>query len=431
MLCAMKTTDTPKRFAIFAMLILVLVAAGVAGAAGLPSATPEQVGLSSERLDRIGQILRADVEKGRIPGAVVVVARRGRVATVQVAGFRDKDAGLAMTSDTIFRLASMTKPMVTVAALVLYEEGRLLLSDPVSKHLPALGKPQVGVERVDAATGKTVLTTVPADREMTIQDLMRHTSGLTYGNRGKTDLYKAYPESSTRASMTLTGAQLIEQLAKAPLVHQPGTVWEYGLSTDVLGLVVEAVAQKPLGAFLEERIFRPLKMTDTHFTVPADKRARVAQPLKSHPDTGAAYTLSDPTVPRKFECGGACANATAGDYVRFAQMLLDRGSLDGARVLGPRTVEYMTSDHLGKISRGLFTFAGPAYTWGLGVAVRQEKGLSAIPGSPGDFFWPGAFTTYWWADPKEQMVVVSMLQAPLGRHYQETVRSLVYQAIVE
>ena len=407
------------RLPLLLALVLSLLTVDVAGAAGLPSAKPQEVGLSSERLDRIGQVLRADVEKGRIAGAVVVVARKGKVATVQVAGLRDKDAGLAMTGDAIFRLASMTKPMVTVGALVLFEEGRLLLSDPVSKHLPALGKPTVGVEQA------------PAEREMTIQDLMRHTSGLTYGNRGKTDLYKAYPESSTWASMNLTGPQLIERLAKAPLLHQPGTVWEYGLSTDVLGLVVEAVAKQSLGAFLDERLFKPLKMNDTSFVVPADKRARIAQPLAKHPDTGAPYTLADPTVARKFECGGGCANATAGDYVRFAQMLLNGGSLDGARILGPRTVEYMTADHLGKISRGLFTFAGPAYTWGLGVAVRQEKGLSAIPGSAGDFFWPGAFTTYWWADPKEQMVVVSMLQAPLGRHYQETVRSLVYQAIVE
>jgi CubicO group peptidase (beta-lactamase class C family) len=260
---------------------------------------------------------------------------------------------------------------------------------------------------------------------------MRHTSGLTYGNRGTTEIYTMYPESSNVSSLTLTMDEFIERLSKAPLLYQPGTRWEYGLSTDVLGRVVEVVSGKPLGAFLAERVYRPLKMTDTTFLVPADKRARIAQPLATHPDTGAEYTLHDPTVPRKFDCGGGCAVSTAGDYARFAQMLLNRGRLDGARVLSPRTVEFMTSDHLGAISRGSGTTAWPGYTWGLGVAVRQDKGVAPIPGSAGDYFWPGAFATYWWADPKEEMVVVFMTQSPLGRHYQQLMRGLVYQAIAE
>ena len=413
-----------KRLSVLVAVVLsVLVATGV-GATGLPSAKPEQVGLSSERLDRIAQTLRADVEKGRIPGAVVVVARKGRVAYVATVGFRDKAAGAPMTADALFRLASMTKPIVTVAALSLYEEGRLFLSDPVSKHLPAFKTMQVGVERLDPATGKMVVATVPLEREMTIQDLMRHTSGLTYGNRGKSEIHKLYPQSSNASSLEFTGEQLIERLGKTPLLYQPGTTWEYGLSTDVLGRVVEVVAGKPLQQVLEERIYRPLKMSDTSFLVSADKRARIAQPLPTHPDTGQPYELIDPTVPRKFDCGGGCGVGTAGDYVRFAQMLLNRGVLDGARVLAPKTVDFMTSDHLGRIM-----FSAPGYTWGLGVAVRREKGLSPLNGSAGDFYWPGAFATYWWADPKEQMVVVSMMQAPLGGHYQQLVRSLVYQAL--
>ena len=407
-----------KRLSILVAVVLsVLVADGV-GATGLPSVKPEQVGLSSERLDRIGQTLRADVEKGRIPGAVVVVARKGRVAYVATVGFRDKATNAPMTADALFRLASMTKPIVTVAALSLYEEGRLFPADPVSKHLPAFKTMQVGVERLDPATGKMVVATVPLEREMTIQDLMRHTSGLTY------EIHKLYPQSSNASSLELTGEQLIERLAKTPLLYQPGTTWEYGLSTDVLGRVVEVVAGKPLQQVLEERIYRPLKMSDTSFLVSADKRARIAQPLPTHPDTGQPYELIDPTVPRKFDCGGGCGVGTAGDYVRFAQMLLNRGVLDGARVLAPKTVDFMTSDHLGRIM-----FSAPGYTWGLGVAVRREKGLSPLNGSAGDFYWPGAFATYWWADPKEQMVVVSMMQAPLGGHYQQLVRSLVYQAI--
>lgn len=407
------------RLPIVPILLLSLLAAGPAVAADLPTAKPEQVGLSPERLERIGQVLRADVERGRIPGAVVVVARKGRIAYVQAVGFRDKAAGTPMTRDAIFRIASMTKPIVTVAALSLFEEGRLFLSDPVSKYIPALRNQTVGLERA------------PAAREMTIQDLMRHTSGLTYGNRGTTEIYRMYPQSSNASSLTLTMDEFVEQLSKAPLLYQPGTQWEYSLSTDVLGRVVEIVAGKPLGEVLAERVYRPLKMTDTTFLVPADKRARIAQPLATHPDTGAEYKLADPTVPRKFDCGGGCAVSTAGDYARFAQMLLNRGVLDGARVLAPKTVELMTADHLGPIARGPNYFAGPGYTWGLGLAVREAKGISPMAGSAGDYFWPGAFATYWWADPKEEMVVVSMMQSPLGRHYQQLVRALVLQAIAE
>ena len=289
----------------------------------------------------------------------------------------------------------------------------------MSKYIPAFKHLTVGVERA------------PAEREMTIQDLMRHTSGLTYGNRGTSEIYKMYPESSNASSLTLTMDEFIERLSKAPLLYQPGTRWEYSLSTDVLGRVVEIVAGKPLAEVLAERVYRPLKMTDTTFLVAADKRARLAQPLARHPDTGAEDKLADPTVPRKFDCGGGCAVSTAGDYARFAQMLLNRGVLDGARVLAPKTVELMTADHLGPISRGTGASAWPGYTWGLGLAVRQDKGIAPIPGSAGDYYWPGAFATYWWADPKEEMVVVSMMQSPLGRHYQQIVRTLVYQAIAE
>ena len=398
-------------------LVLSLVAIAPARATELSTVKPEQVGLSSERLERITQMLRADVERGRIPGAVVVVARKDRIAYMRAVGFRDKAAGDPMAMDAIFRIASMTKPLVTVAALSLYEEGRLLLSDPVSKYIPAFKNQAVGLERT------------PAEREMTIQDLMRHTSGLTYGNRGKTEIYKMYPESSTVSSQTLTMDEFIAKLSGVPLLYQPGTRWEYGLSTDVLGRVVEVAAGKPLGEVLAERIYRPLKMTDASFLVPGDKRGRIAQGLPTHPDTGAEYKLVDPTVPKKFDCGGGCAVSTAGDYAKFAQMLVNRGTLNGVRVLGSRTVELMTADHLGAISHGTGASGWPGYTWGLGVAVRQEKGIAPIPGSPGDFYWPGAFATYWWADPKEELAVVFMTQSPLGRHYHHLIRGLVYQAI--
>ena len=415
-----------------AILLAALLSLPVASiAADLPTVKPEEVGLSSARLARIAEVLKADVERGRIPGAVVLVARKGRVAYFEAVGFRDKTTGAAMTPDAIFRIASMTKPLTTVAAMSLWEEGRLLLGDPVSKHLPALANQKVGVERVDPATGKPAVQTVALDRPMTIQDLMRHTSGLTYGNRGTTAIHQLYPQSSTVASQTLTSEELIERLAGTPLLHQPGTVWEYGLSVDVLGRVVEVVAGKPLGQVLEDRIFRPLGMRDTMFLLGPDRASRLAQPLATHPETGQPYTVPDPTAKRKFDCGGGCAVSTVRDYARFAQMLLNRGALDGARVLAARTVDFMTTDHLGPIARPAAYSAGPGYTWGLGFAVRQDPGLSHMAGTPGDYFWPGAYATYFWVDPKLDLVVVSMLQSPLGRHYNPLMRSLVHQAIVD
>jgi CubicO group peptidase (beta-lactamase class C family) len=416
---------------IVAAVVLVLLVSGAAGANGLPTARPDEVGLSAERLQRIGRTLRTDVERGRLPGAVIAVARRGRLAYLEAIGVRDKATNAPMTTDAIFRLASMTKPFASVAAMMLYEDGRLFLSDPVSKHLPALGQPQVGAEQIDPATGRATFYLVPAQREMTVQDLLRHTSGLTYGNRGTTQIHKAYPEGSGVASRTLTGAELVARLSKAPLLHQPGTAWEYGFSTDVLGLVVEAVAGKTLSAFLDERLFKPLAMSDTAFVVPAAKAGRIAQPLAKDPDTGRDITMPDFTAPAKFECGGACAVSTTGDYVRFAQMLLNRGSLDGARILGRKTVEYMTSDHLGTAIAS--SRVPNAYGFGLGFAVRRATGGPDLTGSAGDYNWGGAYGTYFWIDPKEELVVVYMAQAPnaIRVHYRDLVKSLVLQAIVD
>jgi len=406
---------------------------GAASAADpLPRAKAEDVGLSTEKLDRIGRTLRADVERGRIPGAVVIVARKGRIAYVDAVGFRDKAAGAAMPQDAIFRIASMTKPLVSVATMMLYEEGRLFLSDPVSKYIPELANRQVGVEKLDPATGKSVYYTVPADSEMTIQDLLRHTSGFTYGNRGTTQVHKLYEGGTSGLAREGTAQQFIERLAKLPLLNQPGTKWEYGVSTDVLGRVVEVVAGKPLGQVLAERIFRPLKMTDTGFVVAADRAGRLAQALAIDPDTGKEIKLFDPTVQPKFECGGGCGVSTAGDYVRFTQMLLNRGSLDGARILGRKTVEYMTTDHLGTaIAPGPAYSPGPGYGFGLGFAVRKETGVAPVTGSAGDYNWGGAFGTGFWVDPKEELTVVFMAQAPgpIRVHYRQLLKTLVLQAI--
>jgi len=413
------------------VLLSAVLAAVAASAADLPTATPEEVGLSSSRLARITETLRADVEAGRIPGAVVIVARKGRIAYAEAVGFRDKAAGSRMTMDSIFRIASMTKPMVSVATMMLYEDGRLFVSDPISKYIPALGKMQVGVERIDPMTGKSVLALVKAAREMTVQDLLRHTSGLTYGNRGTTLIHQAYPTSSSAASREITSEEFIARLGKAPLLFQPGTKWEYSFSSDVLGRVVEVVSGKSLGVFLAERIFQPLAMSDTAFWVPAAKRERLAQPLATDPDTGKPVSVPDVTVAPKFECGGGCAVATASDYVRFAQMMLNRGSLDGTRLLGRKTVEYMTSDHLGTITGAGDYLPGPGYGFGLGFAVRRETGLANLTGTSGDYNWGGAYGTAFWVDPKEQLVVVSMTQAPgaIRVHYRQLLKSFVLQAI--
>jgi CubicO group peptidase (beta-lactamase class C family) len=414
--------------------LLLLLTAPTARAQGLPSAKPEDVGLSFERLARIGTILRDDVERGRIPGAVIMVVRKGKLAYVQSVGFRDKATGAPMTADSIFRIASMTKPMVSVATMMLYEEGRLLMSDPVSKYLPALAHRQVGVERVDPVTGKTVFQTVSAEREMTIQDLLRHTSGLPYGARGASKVHAMYPASSSMAARELTGQEFIDRLGKAVLLHQPGTNWEYGFSTDVLGRVVEVVSGKTLGQFLQERLFQPLRMPDTGFVVPPEKHARLAAGFATDPDTGKPVTLPDAKTAPKFECGGGCAVSTAGDYIRFGQMLANRGTLDGARILGRKTVEYMTADHLGTtIGTGTDYIPGAGYGFGLGFAVRRGAGLADLNGSAGDFNWGGAYGTYFWVDPKEELVVVSMTQAPgpIRVYYRHMIKSLALQAIAD
>jgi CubicO group peptidase (beta-lactamase class C family) len=411
-------------------LLAVLLWTTAAFAQALPAAKPEQVGLSSERLARIGQVVKADVEKGRLPGAVVLVARKGKVAYFEEFGFRDKATGAPMTKDAIFRIYSMTKPFTSVAVMMLVEEGRIQLSDPVSKYLPALGKLQVGMERFDAATGKQVFYTVATDREMTIHDLLRHTSGLTYGVFGKSAVKDLYKKESIDGP-DHTNAELIDKLAKVPLAYQPGTTWEYSRSTDVLGRVIEVVADTTLGQFLETRIFQPLKMADSGFWVAAAKQGRVAEPFAKDPDSGNPIKLLDVTVARKYESGGGGGVATAMDYARFAQMMLNGGRLDNVRLLGRKTVELMTSDHLGRVTGPSFS-PGAGHGFGLGFAVRLEPGMGDTAGSKGEFFWGGFGGTAFWVDPKEELVAVWMMQAPsqLG-YYRRVFKTLVEASLVD
>ena len=402
---------------VLAVLLTLSLAAGAWGQA-LSTATPQEVGLSSERLDRITHLLRTDVDKGRLPGAVVLIARKGKIAYYEAIGFRDKASGAPMQKDAIFRLYSMTKPYTSAVAMMLVEEGRIALADPVGRYLPQLAKLQVGVEE-----GGT-LTLVDAQRAITIHDLLRHTSGFTYGVFGKSAVKDLYTKHGVD-SVDHTNAGLIDKLAAVPLSAQPGTTWEYSRATDVLGRVIEVVTGKTLAQAFEERLFQPLRMRDSAFWVAKDKQARLAQPLAADPDTGRPITLLNVTEPPKFEAGGQGTVGTAMDYARFSQMMLNRGQLDGLRLLSRKTVELMTSDQLGGLR------FRPGQGFGLGFDVRTGGG-GAVLGSIGEYSWGGLGGTYFWVDPKEELVAVWMAQGPGQRdHYRRVFKALVLQAIAD
>ena len=420
-------------FRIFAATFSVLACSAAFAADPLPHAKPEDVGLSSERLARISAVLKADIQAGRIPGAVIAIARHGKLVALDAYGWRDKAAGVAMTTDTIFNIASMTKPMTAVGGLMLYEQGKLLIDDPLGKYFPAFANMRVAVSN----NGEPTVDTVPANRPITIQDLMRHTSGIIYGGRGNTIVHKQYPAGSSAAATKADGAAFMEKLASLPLLYQPGTVWDYGFGLDVLGLTIEKVSGQPLGQYLEANLFKPLGMTDTVFSVSGDRVARYAKPLPSDPDTGKPQARSpELTQALKFECGGGCAASTASDYLRFAMMLMNGGRSGEARLLGPRTVAYMLSDQLGSNIKNLVGNADPTradYGFGLGLAVRTTSGVVKLMGSVGQFSWPGASGTDWWVDPKEELAVVYLSAAPgpIRWHYRQKINAMVYQAIIE
>jgi CubicO group peptidase (beta-lactamase class C family) len=422
-----------KRSLTCATLLAWILTASLAFAQGLPTASPEAVGLSSARLARVSELVTGEIAKGRYPGAVALVARRGKVAYFEAFGQRDPQSGAPMTKDAIFRLYSMTKPFASVAAMMLVEDGKILLSDPVSKYLPKLKNLQVSVPRVDPQTGRVSYALVPTEREMTVQDLMRHTSGLVYGVfTSHAAVKEAYAKEGVDWE-NVTPAEQIERLARVPLAHQPGSAWEYSLSTDVLGRVVESVSGATLGQFLQERLFAPLKMTDTAFLVPNGKAARLAQPFAKDPVSGDAVKLLDVTVAQKNDAGGAGRAGTVADYARFSQMLLNGGQLDRVRILGRATVAQMSSDHLGDI-RVASPILPRGYGFGLGFAVRKETGLNWVTGSAGEYRWGGAAGTAFWVDPKEQMVVVWMTQGQPGPRRGEDrdlFRQLVQAALVD
>ena len=402
-----------------------IVAVLLGACAGISNPRPGASGFAPDRIERLKSVVRADVEKGRIPGVVLLVARDGQLVLHEAIGVQNPASSAPMRTDSIFRIYSMTKPLVSVATMMLIEEGRLQLSDPVSRYLPELKGLKVGVEKKDAA-GQASLEIVAAAREMTVYDLLRHTSGLTYGEFGKSMVKDLYAKNGVN-DRDHSNADLIKKLTTVPLMFQPGETWEYSRSTDVLGHLLERVTGQDLDRVLDERIIKPLGMRDTGFFVGTEHQSRIAEPFAKEPETGAAVILLPVREKPKYLAGGQGLVSTGADYLRFAQMLLNGGELDGVRILSRKTVEFMTSDHLGGI-RG-----GPAagYGFGLGFAVRASTGQSPAPGSAGEYNWGGLGGTYFWIDPKERLVAIWMMQSPHMRvHYRGIYRDLVYGALV-
>jgi CubicO group peptidase (beta-lactamase class C family) len=384
---------------------------------------PGKIGLSDEGLERLGHMLNREIGDGRLPGVVALIGREGRIGYFEAFGHRDPEKPEPMALDSIFRIYSMTKPIVSVAIMQLVEEGRALLSDPVSKYVPAFTGMKVGVE---TSSG---LDLVPLARAITVQDLLRHTSGLTYDFVGTSRVQKLYAEAGLARS-DQTNADQVAALARLPLIAQPGTSWDYSRSTDVLGRILELVSGRSLGEELARRVFEPLDMKDTHFAVPAKDHGRVAEPFAQDPDTKAPVKLLRVVDWVSFESGGGGLFSTAPDYARFCAMLAGRGTLGKTQLLGRKTLEFMTSDHLGPHVRIGSELLPPGHGFGLGFAVRTAPGLSVMPGSVGTFFWGGIAGTTFWIDPKEDLFALMMVQAPGQRDYYRTLfRTLVYAAL--
>lgn len=431
--------------ALVATLVLAHAAA-LAMAAERPAArelprakSPMDVGMSAERLARLTAVMKAGADKGEIPGAVVLIVRRGKVAYLEAFGYRDREQKAPMRPDAIFRIASMTKPFTSLAVMMLEEEARLQITDPASRYLPEFKDLKVGVEKTDAG-GKTELALEPARRQVTVHDLLRHTAGLIYPFSGKPLVRQAYVEAKVM-DQSQTNADMVTKLSRLPLQYQPGTTWDYSMATDVLGRIVEVVSGMDLDAFVLERIARPLGLRDSGFWVEAVKRERIAEP-QIDPATGKRPPLRDATKRPTWFSGGGGMVSTAADYARLCQMFLNGGQLGGVRLVSRKTVELMTSDHLppgtqfGPATAPIFGPLAPSpemgQGFGLGFAVRTEPGRNPLHGSVGDYYWGGAYGTYFWIDPREKLIAIFMMQAPAQRlQYRYLMRELVYQAIAD
>jgi CubicO group peptidase (beta-lactamase class C family) len=402
---------------------------------------PEEAGFSSERLARITQFFQSEVDRGAVPGAVLVVARNGKVVYRQAIGYQDRENKTAMKPDAIFRIFSMTKPIATVAVMMLAEQGKIDVMAPVAQYLPEFRDVKVGVQKTDPATGKATLEVETPIRPMTVQDLLRHTSGLVYGPFGSTLVHQAYNQANLfDPGQTL--AEFVTKIAKLPLAHQPGSTWEYGMSVDVLGRIVEVVSGMPFDRFLEECITKPLSMPDTAFYLTDAQIARLAEP-QIEPATGKRPEFAESPVTKekvKWFSGGGGLHSTASDYSRFCQMLVNGGELNGVRLLSPKTLAVMTSDQIppGAARVGMLAAAQDlaplqelGQSFGLGFALRTDVGHTAVSGSAGDYFWAGAGGTYFWVDPQEKLYAVLMLQKPFveAGTYRRAMREMVYGAL--
>ncbi|MDO8457286.1 MAG: serine hydrolase domain-containing protein [Burkholderiaceae bacterium] len=393
------------------------------------AAASADAGLHPERAARLLAVLQSEIDSKRLPGAVAMIVRHGKVALFESLGQQNPADASSMALDSIFRIYSMTKPIVSVAVLMLMEQGKLLLSDPVSKYLPEYAKQQVATE------GEGEPAYVAVSKSATVQDLLRHTAGLTYEFLGNSAVQKTYRNSKIGMSLRdANNAEFSKTLAALPLQFEPGTMWEYSRATDVLGALVEAVSGQTLGDFLSQHIFNPLGMLETGFSVPPENHHRLAEPFKNDPDGGIQLRLINVQTAPKFESGGGGLASTAHDYARFLQFMLNKGELDGVRLLGSHTVDFMTADHLGDIPVNRAGASGellsPGHGFGLGFAVRKETGITSVPGSAGLYFWGGIAGTTFFVDPKLDMFAILMIQAPNQRdYYRPLFRNLVYAAL--
>jgi CubicO group peptidase (beta-lactamase class C family) len=414
-------------FCALAFCVVVLAAEPLVGQ-GLPRATPEEVGLSTERLERVGEVFQAYADEGRLAGAVGMVIRHGRVAYVDAWGMRDLAARDRIEQDDIFRIYSMSKPITSVAVMMLYEEGRFFLDEPVGRYLPELANVQVAV--LAEATGPESIPTERPARPMSIRDLLRHTSGLTYGSFSNTVVDQVYRQAEVLGQATL--ADMVTELGEIPLLYQPGTRWNYSVSTDVLGRLVEVISGQPFDVFLRERIFEPLGMGDTGFYVESSERDRLAE-LYGHtgPERALQVASGRPYTPDEtFFSGGGGLVSTAQDYARFAQMLLNGGELDGARILSPTTIELMTTDHLRDDGA---SFLADGWGFGLGFTVKNQPALDGLPDSVGTYYWFGVAGTSFWIDPERDLIGIFMIQINPNRdvNFRDQFKRLVYGAVVE
>ena len=387
-------------------------------------APPVELGLCPDRLQRLLGVLESEIGSGRLPGAVALVARRGKVALFESLGMQNPGAGTPMARESIFRIYSMTKPVVSVAAMMLMEQGQLLLAEPVARYLPEFAHQKVAIER----HGR--LTLHSAERDATVHDLLRHTAGLSYEFLGSAEVQRQYT-ALQMGSRERSNAEFSRALAAIPLMHQPGSVWEYSRATDVLGRLVEAVSGQALGDYLQRHIFGPLGMTDTGFSVLEADHERIAEPFAHDPDGGVPMRVFEPRRVPALQSGGGGLMSTALDYARFLQFLRNRGELDGVRLLGPHTVDFMTADHLGTIPAS-GDLLPPGHGFGLGFAVRTAAGLSPVPGSVGLYYWGGIAGTTFFVDPARDLYALLMIQAPNQRdYYRPLFRSLVYAALTD